>query len=118
MEDILELEEVNEFFKLIEDPQKDEIMCIGSVTEVQQNSDRAKIKIIVTIKLKEIIIKYSELVGECLFLLPNTEEYKAINKQRQEVIDDITMKTDKRKTELLGIFQKKGFTVVFGVWNT
>lgn len=117
MEDVLELEEVSEFFKLIDKPEKDEVMCVGSVTEVLQNSDRAKIKIIVTIRLGKIIIKYTELVGECLFLLPNTEEYKLINKQRQEVIDEITLKTDKRKTELLSIFEKKGFTVVFGVWS-
>lgn len=117
MDEILELEDVEQLFKLFGEKCEGELVCVSPVTETFEKSDVAKVKIVITCKQDNTLIKITELLGDCKFMLPDTEEYKNINDKRKFIIESLSEKSEKRKIELYDLLTKKGFKVLFGGWS-
>jgi hypothetical protein len=115
--DIMELENIGELLKLYDGNEKDEIICITSFTDDVQEGARKRVRIVITSEPANtnILVKVQEYAGT--FDLPyDSPELDAINQKRQEIIDTLKLKVEKRKAELFDLLVKKGFRVLFGAW--
>lgn len=116
--DVLELENAGEILKLYAGNEKDEIVCITSFNEVNQDAARVKMKLVVTSEPTgtNILVRSSEVIGETDLMVDNTKEFEQVNKGRRDDIEKLKIEVEKRKAEYLKVFESKGFRVLLGAW--
>jgi len=116
----LELDELEEFFKLFDGKEIETPVFIGQMNYATKET--MSVDVVLSTRFvdeAEVVVTYKENVG--LAELPNNiynrEETKSIFESQQKELRNLDVLAESKKKELIKLLKEKGFDTYKGIWT-
>jgi len=117
----LEMEELDDFFKLFEEKEAETSVFIGQMNYTTKET--MSVDIVMSTRYTDdgvgTIVSYKESVG--VADIPNQmydrEETKHIYTEQEKELTSLDTKAEAKKIEMLALFKQKGYTTYRGIWT-
>ena len=120
---VLELESLEELFKMFKDKEQEMVVAVGQVNTVNNETDIISMTAFVTLKFTgysdETLIRYTKKIGETVIPggISDSPEYATIKAKIDADFEKLKTETQTIKDTWLTQLQSKGFQVVKGLWT-